>query len=120
MRRIHPEIRQRARELRQPQTRAEQILWGCLRNQQMEGIKFRRQHPIGYYIVDFYCAQAKLIIEIDGDSHAEQVEYDQDRTGWLESQGYRVIRFTNQDIKENLPAMVESILEQCKSHGDPI
>lgn len=114
MRRIHPEIRHRARELRRPQTPAEQSLWACLRNEQLDGIKFRRQHPIGYYIVDFYCAQAKLVIEIDGDSHAEQVEYDLERTAWLENQGYRVIRYTNRDIKEILPAVLEGILEEVK------
>lgn len=71
MRRIQPEIRLRARELRQPQTLAELELWKHLRNRQLEGIKFRRQYPLGRFIVDFYCPQAKLAIEIDGDTHAE-------------------------------------------------
>ena len=72
MNRINPEILDHARELRQPQTPAEQLLWRYLRSRPWEGIKFRCQHPIGRFIVDFYCAQAKLVIEIDGDSHAYQ------------------------------------------------
>jgi very-short-patch-repair endonuclease len=115
MRRIHPAIRQRSRELRQPQTPAEQNLWAFLRGEQLAGYKFRRQHPIGFYIVDFYCAQAKLIIEIDGDSHSEQIEYDQDRTEWLESLGYRVVRFTNLEVRENISAVIENILKHCKN-----
>ena len=114
MRRIHPEIRRRARQLRQPQTLAEQKLWRHLRARQLEGFKFRRQHPIGYFIVDFYCAAAKLVIEIDGPSHAEQVEYDRARSAWLEEQGCRVVRYTNDDVKTNLDAVVEDILAWCK------
>lgn len=120
MHRIQPEIRQRARELRQPQTPAEQILWRCLRNSQLDGMKFRRQHPIGRFIVDFYCAQTRLVIEIDGDSHAEQVEYDQMRTNRLESQGYRVIRFTNIDVLKNLDTVLKEILEHSKNDGSHI
>lgn len=112
MRRIHPLIRQRARSLRQPQTPAEQTLWAFLRNAQLEGYKFRRQRPIGSYIVDFYCARRKLIVEVDGDSHAQQVDYDNERSAWLESRGYRVIRFQNSDIRMNLNAVLQSILEQ--------
>jgi very-short-patch-repair endonuclease len=115
MRRILPDIRQRTRELRQPQTPAEQAVWRFLSNRQAGGFKFRRQHPIGRFIVDFYCPEAKLIIEIDGDSHADQVDYDQARTEWLESQGCHVIRFTNQEVKENISAVIENILEYCKN-----
>lgn len=110
MRRVYPLSRLRARELRHPQTPAEQKLWQILRSRQLDGYKFRRQHPIGWYIVDFYCAAAKLIIEIDGDSHAEQVEYDQVRTEWLESQGYRVIRFTNDEVFRQVEGVIEAIL----------
>ena len=117
MRRVSPEVIERARELRQPQTPAEEKLWQALRGRQVEGLKFRRQHPIGCFIADFYCAQARLVIEIDGDSHAGQVEYDQARTAWLESQGYRVVRYTNRDVKENFAAVVENILEHCKANG---
>ena len=117
MHRINPAIRQRARELRQPQTPAEQAVWRLLSGRQAGGYKFRRQHPIGSFIVDFYCPAAKLVIEIDGDTHADQVEYDQARTEWIESQGYRVIRFTNREVRENISVVVEAILEQCKTNG---
>ena len=112
--RVHPSIRARARELRQPQTPAEQRLWSRLRNRQLGGIKFRRQHPIDRFIVDFYCAACRLVIEIDGDSHADQVEYDQARTEWLEARGYRVIRFTNRDVQARLDAVLEAILKECE------
>jgi very-short-patch-repair endonuclease len=88
MRRIHPEIRRRARELRQPQTPAEQSLWKVLQNRQLVGFKFHRQHPVGGFIADFFCARAGLVVEVDGDSHAGREEYDSRRTAWLESQGY--------------------------------
>jgi len=120
MRHIQPEILKRARELRQRQTPAEQILWQYLRNAQLDGIKFRRQHPIGRFIVDFYCAQTRLVIEIDGDSHADQVEYDQMRTNWLESQGYQVIRFTNCEVMEHPVDVMEDILEHRKKDGEHI
>lgn len=82
--RIHPVIRQRARELRQPQTRAEAILWRQLRDRRLKGLKFRRQHPIGHFIVDFHCPKHQLVVEIDGDTHATHAEYDQGRTERLE------------------------------------
>ena len=112
--RIHPAIRARARELRQPQTPAERVLWGRLRNRQL-GPKFRRQHPIGHFIVDFYCAEAKLAIEIDGDSHADQVEYDAERTAWLAEQGTRVIRFTNRQVHQQIDAVLEVILNEFQN-----
>src|SRR5215216_2757012 len=98
--RIHPTIRQFARELRRPQTPAESTLWRHLRNRNLK-YKFRRQYPIEVFIIDFYCAGAKLLIEIDGATHFEktQMEYDQARTDYLESLGYEVIRFTNDDVR---------------------
>jgi very-short-patch-repair endonuclease len=114
MHRICPETLQRARVLRRPLTPSEQKLWAGLHALRLEGYKFRRQHPIGPFIVDFYYAQTKLVIEIDGDSHAEQIEYDHERTNWLENQGCQIIRFTNQEIKDNLPAVVTNILKLCQ------
>ena len=104
--RIHPVIREFARELRQPQTPAEATLWRHLRNRNLK-FKFRRQHPI-----DFYCAEAKLLIEIDGESHLanEQMEYDQARTEHLEGLGYKVIRFTNNDVRYNINEVVSEII----------
>lgn len=112
--RIHPTIMARARELRQPQTPAERKLWMRLRNGQI-GPKFRRQHPIGRFIVDFYCAKSRLVIEIDGDSHLDQVEYDAERTAWLVEQGYRVIRFTNREVDQQSDAVLEAILNECQN-----
>ncbi|MFN8398666.1 MAG: endonuclease domain-containing protein [Anaerolineales bacterium] len=109
--RIHPIILARARELRQPQTPAEATLWRHLRNRNLK-YKFRRQHPIYRFIIDFYCAEAKLLIEIDGDSHLvkEQIEYDKARTEYLEALGYKVIRFTNNDVRYTISAVVDKII----------
>jgi very-short-patch-repair endonuclease len=104
---------ERARELRRDQTPAKQQLWARLRSKQLYGLKFRRQHPIGQFIVDFCCVSCKLVIELDGDSHASQKEYDQGRTAWLESRGYRVIRFTNREVTRQLDAVLEAITREC-------
>jgi very-short-patch-repair endonuclease len=92
-----------ARELRQNETETEQIIWSWLRSRQLKGVKFRRQQPIGDYIVDFVSFNKRLIIEIDGGQHSEtQIkEKDDNRTKWLESQGFKVIRFWNNDVKDN-------------------
>lgn len=110
----HPEILRRAKALRSDQTPAEIKLWYILRNRYLNGYKFRRQHPIGKFIVDFYCVQFKLIIEVDGDSHADKEDYDRKRTLWLEKQGYRVIRFTDGDVHENLEGVAMVIIEACE------
>lgn len=112
--RIHPVIRQFARELRQPQTPAEATLWRHLRNRNL-GFKFRRQHEIEFFIIDFYCAEVKLCIEIDGDSHLakEQQEYDEARTEYLAALGRAMIRFTNHDVRYNINAVVQTILDKC-------
>jgi very-short-patch-repair endonuclease len=109
--RIYPPVLLRARELRHPQTPAEATLWQHLRGRNL-GYKFRRQHPIDRFIIDFYCAKAKLCIEIDGSSHfeAEQEEYDKVRTEILEELGYQVIRFTNNDVRYNIHAVVDEIV----------
>jgi len=112
--RIHPAIRQRARELRRPMTRAEAKLWQRLRRRQLNGHYFRRQHPSGSFIADFYCAKARLVVEVDGDVHVMQEDYDSVRTEWLEERGYRVIRFTNDEVFCQLDAVLESILAACE------
>jgi very-short-patch-repair endonuclease len=112
--RIHPQVRQRARELRQPLTPAEQRMWQILRSRQIQGYKFRRQHPLGRFIVDFYCARVRLVIEVDGDIHKKQVEYDLERTKWLESNGYSVIRFENKAVIEDLGTVIEKIVRVCQ------
>lgn len=100
------------RKLRKSMTKAEVIMWSKLRNKRLNGIKFRRQHSFGRYIVDFYCHSLKLVIEIDGDSHVgEHAEgYDQIRQREIESQGIKVIRFTNNDVYNNLEGVIESIM----------
>ncbi len=100
----------RARELRKEMTPAERKLWLGLRNGQLDGARFRKQHAVGTYIVDFLCAKSKLVIEVDGDSHAKQVEYDAERTRWLnEEKHYRVIRFTNREVLRNAEEVLEVI-----------
>jgi very-short-patch-repair endonuclease len=114
--RIHPLILAHAREMRHPQTPAEAALWRSLRNRQFR-YKFRRQHPIDRFIPDFYCAEAKLLIEVDGASHLEpaQIEYDQLRTEYLEELGYKVIRFTNDEVKFNIVGVIGEILKMVES-----
>ncbi|MCP4141204.1 MAG: endonuclease domain-containing protein [Chloroflexi bacterium] len=114
-RRIHPILRQRSRELRQPQTPAENTLWQHLRNRNL-GYKFRRQHPIAQFIVEFYCAELKLCIELDGSQHFEpkQEAYDKARTEYLEELGYSVIRFTNNDVRYNIHAVADEIMKTCE------
>ncbi|MET0094265.1 MAG: endonuclease domain-containing protein [Sedimenticola sp.] len=104
------DLTNRARELRCNQTDAEQLLWKSLKGRQLNGYKFRRQYPIHPYIVDFVCLSEKLIIELDGGQHAEQVDYDEKRTAFLESKGYRVARFWNNEVLSQLPAVVEMIV----------
>ena len=93
-----------ARKLRKNQTPQEAKIWSLLRNHRYKNLAFKRQHPIGDYIVDFICLEKKLIIEIDGGQHNEpnNVEYDKTRTEFLESKGYKVIRFWNNDIDNNI------------------
>ena len=95
----------------------ETTLWFRLRNRELGGIKFRRQVVVGPFIADFYCAQARLIIEIDGESHSADPQYDLDRTLWLEDHSYRVIRFTNADVQENLPGVWEAIRAACERYS---
>ena len=96
-------------------TPQEAKLWGRLRRKQLYGIEFRRQHPMDRFILDFFCYQHKLVIEIDGGQHAQpqQQAYDQARTEWLEARGLRVIRFTNRDIDTNIEGVLNEIARQC-------
>jgi very-short-patch-repair endonuclease len=109
-RREIPEVLlQKAKELRQKQTPAEQMLWQCLRANQLHGAKFRRQHNIGQYIVDFYCHAAKLVIELDGGIHELQKAQDSDRDTYLKANGLQVLRFPNEEITQNLPQVLQTI-----------
>ena len=108
----HPEQQtQYARSLRIDQTDVEKRLWRELRNRQLDGFKFRRQHGIGPYIVDFICIEAGLVVELDGGQHADQVSYDARRSVLIEAAGYRIVRFWNNDVLENIEGVVERIHE---------
>jgi very-short-patch-repair endonuclease len=107
--------RARARELRKNPTDAERLLWQKLRYWQLDGCKFRRQQPLGRYIVDFACLQRKLIIELDGGQHAQQEDYDKERDVWLRDQGFVVLRFWNNDVMQNMDGVMEMIVESLKS-----
>ena len=102
--------RDRARALRKNLTDAEQRLWRQLKLRQISGAKFRRQQPIGPFIVDFVCFERRVIVEVDGGQHAEQIEYDDSRTQWLRKQGYRVLRFWNNDVLARTTVVAEQIL----------
>ena len=99
----------RARQLRKNLTDAERALWKILRKRQVSGCRFRRQAPIGPYIVDFVCFDNRLIIEVDGGQHTEQEAYDTARTEWLEAGGFRVIRFWNNQVLEEMDAVQTAI-----------
>ncbi len=98
-----------AKTLRTNQTDAEQRLWHHLRAHRFMDLKFKRQKPLGRYIVDFVCVERRLIIEIDGGQHAEQVEYDQHRDAWLRNQGYTVLRFWNNEVLQQLEGVLEQV-----------
>jgi very-short-patch-repair endonuclease len=103
------DILSKAKQLRKNQTDAEKVLWKKLRNRQIYGYKFRRQVPIGSYIVDFMCVSIKLIIELDGGQHAEQQDYDRKRTAYLEAKEFQVVRFWNNDVLTNIDGVLESL-----------
>jgi very-short-patch-repair endonuclease len=111
-------IKAHAKGLRKNLTDAEQKLWQHLRNRQLEGYKFRRQQLIGKYIVDFVCFEKKLVVELDGGQHldSERIEYDSNRTRWLESRGYRVLRFWNHEVlnKDEFESVKEVIWRELR------
>jgi very-short-patch-repair endonuclease len=98
-----------ARSLRKNQTDAERLLWQKLRNRQLLNVKFRRQFPIEPYIADFVCLEPKLIIELDGSQHFDQISYDNKRTDFLKQRGFEVLRFWNNDVFNNTEGVLESI-----------
>jgi very-short-patch-repair endonuclease len=105
----------RARKLRAEATEAEIRLWSRLRRKQLDGFRFRRQQPIGPYAVDFYCPEARLIIELDGGQHAEREAEDAERTAWLETRGCRVLRFWNNDTLSNTEGVLTMILAALRA-----
>ena len=103
----------RARDLRQASTPPEQLLWLGLRNGQIGGMKFRRQHTIGPYVVDFFCQAARLVGEVDGMSHDDKALQDAAKSKYVESQEYRVLRVTNEDVMRDLDAVTREIARLC-------
>ena len=108
-----PLLKPRRKELRNNATPAEKLLWGVLQHSNLGRYKFRRQHSVGLYILDLYCPSAGLAVDLDGDSHFtdEAMEYDRQRTAYLNSLNIRVIRFLNSDVYDNLHGVCEKILE---------
>ena len=104
-----PEIEQAARKLRNNLTPAEVRLWSALRNKQLEGLRFRCQHPIGNFILDFYCPACKLVVEVDGEIHVHKIDYDNERTAKLTQYGYKVLRFSNKQVTNDLPTVLAEI-----------
>lgn len=107
-----------ARALRSNSTEAERRLWRHLKTRQVVGFKFRRQHPIGPYVADFCCLEKRLIVELDGGQHVRQVRKDQQRTEWLEAAGYRVVRFWNRQIFEDIDSVVREIEAHLTGHRE--
>jgi very-short-patch-repair endonuclease len=95
--------------LRKNMTFSEMLLWEKLKGKQIFGLRFRRQHPINIFIVDFYCHAVRLVVEIDGEIHDQQEEYDDGRSAEMEKFGIRVIRFTNNEVEENIEAVIDRI-----------
>ena len=116
--------RSRAKQLRQTMTRAETLLWRYLKANRMDGIGFRRQTPIGNYIVDFVCFSANLVVELDGEPHdfEERQNADQRRDAFLAAEGFRVLRFTNGQVMSNLEGVVEAIRQAISfgASGSPL
>ena len=109
--RTAPKTMYSAGKLRGQPTPAEHLLWQKLRRNQVSGVAFRRQHAIGSYIVDFCSPSVKIVIELDGSQHMNQAKYDAERTAFLAERGYRVIRFWNNDVLNNLDAVLQVILD---------
>ena len=117
------EVFRKAKELKHPMTEAERLLWDKIRNRKLHGLKFRRQHPLHYYIADFYCHEKRLVIEVDGGIHldAEVMEHDENRSAELDRLGITVIRFTNDQIFNQLEQALEKIVifTQTLSQNSP-
>jgi very-short-patch-repair endonuclease len=112
-------MRDKARELRHSQTPAEVLLWSHLRNRKLDGLKFRRQCALGDYVVDFLCAEHRIAVEIDGKYHdfADQQEYDDLRSRNLHESGYRVLRFRNDEVFDNISTVLDSIRRATQNPG---
>jgi very-short-patch-repair endonuclease len=108
-------LKQNARRLRKQMTDAERSLWHLLRRKQIDSHRFRKQVPIGRYIVDFACLDARLVIELDGGQHTDATDADRQRDDWLRSQGFRVLRFWNNDVLKNQDGVMQVVLEALEA-----
>jgi very-short-patch-repair endonuclease len=112
-------IKANARKLRQRQTDAETLVWQLLRNRALDGWKFRRQHPIPPYVLDFYCHDARLAVELDGGQHADAVQYEERRAAYLAAAGIRVLRSWDDEVLKQTEAVLEAIwraLQETRGH----
>ena len=107
-------LKQRSRDLRKNLTGAEQKLWQKLRKKQIDGNKFRRQFVLGNYIVDFICLDKRLIIEVDGGQHMDNVSYDLQRDEWLNNQNFKVLRFWNNQVLNEIDSVLEVIVKNLE------
>jgi very-short-patch-repair endonuclease len=111
-------VRTRAKELRKEQTEAERMLWRVLRARSVNGLKFRRQHPLDGFVLDFFCPEVRLCVELDGGIHDAQQERDAERTAQLEARGLRVIRFRNEEVEDDMPSVLRRIAKAA-AHVPP-
>jgi very-short-patch-repair endonuclease len=110
---VSRELQERAKELRKNMTPAEKVLWEKLRHNRLDGLQFRRQQIISPYIVDFYCHTKALVVEVDGDIHDLQQEYDAERSSYLLAYGFRMLRVSNDEVMRKLSVVLEKIREAC-------
>jgi very-short-patch-repair endonuclease len=113
--RTTPKVFGHAKQLHRNMTPAEVKLWARLRAHRLEGVHFRNQHAIGNYVVDFCAPRKKLIIELDGSQHLEQEGYDAERTRYLESKGYKLIRFWNNDVMKDIDSVIRAIMDAIET-----
>ncbi|MEE9488121.1 MAG: DUF559 domain-containing protein [Candidatus Brocadiales bacterium] len=105
-----------AKNLRKRPTDVERLLWKHLWSKRFEGLKFRRQHPIGNYVVDFACLEKQIVIEVDGGQHTIEKNKDEERDRWLEREGYKVLRFWNNEVLTNIEGVTEVVMSNCLPH----
>jgi len=110
---------EKRRKLRNNMTKAEKLLWEELRKRQIDGHKFRRQFSVAGFVVDFYCPELKLAVEVDGASHDDNQEYDAERTDVLNSYGIDVVRYRNKEVFGNIVGVLDDLLEQVKQRREP-
>ena len=120
VKKVSPDHTSLAKNLRRNSTDTERLLWKHLRSKQIEGLKFRRQEPIGKYIVDFVCFEKKIIVEADGGQHASELVKDSLRSDWLKNEGFKILQFWNNDILQNTEGVLETIREACLTSHPPL